>query len=80
MMTTILPLTIAIVALLMFGMAIGVVFRGRPLRGSCGGVGSSCACEDSGKETCDRRKEQLAKENGAAAAEEKSELVGLRGL
>ena len=41
-------LTIGIVATLMGGMAIGVIFSNKPLRGSCGGVGGSCACEEAG--------------------------------
>jgi len=41
-------LTIGIVALLMGGMAVGVIFSNKPLRGSCGGVGTSCACEEAG--------------------------------
>jgi uncharacterized protein len=46
----ILFLTIGIVAALMAGMAVGVIFSSKPLRGSCGGVGSagSCACEEAG--------------------------------
>ena len=41
-------LTIGIVALLMTGMAVGVIFSNKPLKGSCGGVGTSCACEEAG--------------------------------
>lgn len=41
-------LTIGIVAALMGGMAVGVIFSNKPLRGSCGGVGGSCACEEAG--------------------------------
>ena len=41
-------LTIGIVATLMGGMAVGVIFSNKPLRGSCGGVGNSCACEEAG--------------------------------
>lgn len=46
----ILFLTIGIVAALMAGMAVGVIFSNKPLRGSCGGVGGagSCACEEAG--------------------------------
>ncbi len=46
-MTTTLLLTIAIIALLMTGMAVGVMFSNKELKGSCGGVGS-CACDDAG--------------------------------
>ncbi|PRP98794.1 hypothetical protein ENSA5_29500 [Enhygromyxa salina] len=41
-------LTFGIVAALMAGMAVGVIFSNKPLRGSCGGVGNSCACEEAG--------------------------------
>lgn len=41
-------LTIGIVAALMGGMAVGVIFSNKPLKGSCGGVGTSCACEEAG--------------------------------
>jgi hypothetical protein len=43
-------LTVGIVAALMAGMAVGVIFSNKPLRGSCGGVGGagSCACEEAG--------------------------------
>jgi hypothetical protein len=44
--TTTLLLTIALIAILMFGMSLGVVLSGRELQGSCGGVGTSCACDD----------------------------------
>ncbi|HLT40055.1 MAG TPA: hypothetical protein VK034_27430 [Enhygromyxa sp.] len=41
-------LTVGIIAALMGGMAVGVIFSNKPLRGSCGGVGGSCACEEAG--------------------------------
>jgi uncharacterized protein len=41
-------LTIGIFAALMGGMAVGVIFSNKPLRGSCGGIGTSCACEEAG--------------------------------
>jgi hypothetical protein len=42
-------LTFGIVAALMAGMGVGVIFSNKPLKGSCGGVGGSCACEEAGK-------------------------------
>ena len=44
----IIVVTVGIVAALMGGMAVGVIFSNKPLRGSCGGVGTSCACEEAG--------------------------------
>ena len=42
-------LTIVIVGALMTGMAVGVMFTGRSLKGSCGGPGGAeCACEKAG--------------------------------
>ena len=40
--------TIGIFGVLMLGMAVGVIFSGKTLKGSCGGVGNSCPCEESG--------------------------------
>ena len=42
-------LTFGLMAVVMAGMAVGVIFSNRRLRGSCGGVGSGgCACEEAG--------------------------------
>lgn len=41
--------TLALVALLMAGMAIGVIFSDKELKGSCGGIAGICACENAGK-------------------------------
>lgn len=41
-------MTIGIFAALMAGMAVGVIFSNKPLKGSCGGLGGSCACEEAG--------------------------------
>jgi len=47
MITTVL-LTVGLFGAVILGMAVGVIFSNRPLRGSCGGVGSDCACEETG--------------------------------
>lgn len=44
-----LALTIALIGFLMLAMAIGVMFTGRPLKGSCGGVGGECPCDEAGR-------------------------------
>jgi hypothetical protein len=52
MLTTVL-LSIGLVGALMLGMAVGVVFANKPLRGSCGGVDASeCDCTPSERERC----------------------------
>lgn len=40
--------TIAVFGTMMFIMALGVMFTGRPLKGSCGGVGNHCPCAEAG--------------------------------
>lgn len=44
----VLLLTIGVIGVAMAAMAIGVAVTGRRLKGSCGGVGQSCACELAG--------------------------------
>jgi hypothetical protein len=49
-MATVLLLTIGIVAALMGGMAVGVIFGRKELRGSCGGTaGPDCLCAKAGQ-------------------------------
>jgi len=48
--------TLLFMGTIMAAMAIGVIFSGRSLKGSCGGVGGTdCLCESEGKPlgTCD---------------------------
>ena len=42
-------LTLFFFALMMFLMAVGVMISGRRLKGSCGGVGGECPCDEAGK-------------------------------
>ena len=36
-------------------MSVGVMFGGRPLKGSCGGPSANCPCSDSEKQACVKR-------------------------
>lgn len=54
-MSTILA-TILVFALAMAGMAVGVIFSNRRLKGSCGGTGRDCTCDDATRKDCDLKK------------------------
>ena len=56
--------TFSIIALAMFGMALGVMISGRALKGSCGGTGEGCPCTPAEREEC--RREREAEEARAA--------------
>lgn len=45
-------LTVGLIALLMSGMAIGVIVSNRRLAGSCGGTGADCVCEKRERGEC----------------------------
>ena len=47
-MILVLTLTVAVIALVMAAMAIGVAVTGRRIKGSCGGIDGDCACERAG--------------------------------
>lgn len=49
--------------LIMLAMAVGVMFQGKALKGSCGGTGNGCPCTDKEKRACADRRRQ---ESGAA--------------
>ena len=61
-MTTLL-LTVALFGSAMLLMAVGVIFAGKRLRGSCGGVGN-CQCTEDGvpPESCSRSDEEQPSE------------------
>ena len=46
----------------MAAMAIGVMVHGRRLKGSCGGLGEDCPCDEAAQETCEfkRRRDAAA--------------------
>ena len=45
-------ITIGVIAAVMLGMAVGVMFAGKVLRGSCGGVGTKCDCSTAKRAEC----------------------------
>jgi hypothetical protein len=69
-------LTFGIIAALMGGMAVGVIFSNKPLKGSCGGVGGSCACEEAG--TPGACKVEAAEPGPSEAFKPPGELMRLR--
>ncbi len=44
--------TLAIFGIVMLGMAIGVLFQGKRLQGSCGGTGKDCECSPEAAKEC----------------------------
>ncbi|MDH4017171.1 MAG: hypothetical protein OEV20_07525 [Actinomycetota bacterium] len=47
---------IAVFAIVMLAMAVGVIFSNRRLRGSCGGTGRDCTCDDTTRKDCELKK------------------------
>lgn len=56
-------LTVGLIALLMGGMAIGVIVSGRRLAGSCGGTGADCLCEKKERGECPNDKKNALPPN-----------------
>lgn len=44
--------TALIFGIAMAAMAVGVIFSGRTLKGSCGGTGQDCACSEAERREC----------------------------
>ena len=44
----------------MGAMAIGVIVHGRRLKGSCGGVGGDCPCDEAAQQECELKKAREA--------------------
>ncbi len=47
--------TLIVFAIVTAAMSIGVILTGRPLKGSCGGVGNGCPCTEAEKKACASR-------------------------
>jgi len=57
--------TLVIFLAIVGAMAIGVVFTGRSLRGSCGGTGEGCECSEERRQACASKHEE-AREGSAS--------------
>jgi hypothetical protein len=44
--------SVALIGAVMLGMAVGVIFSNRRLRGSCGGSGEQCGCSEGERDAC----------------------------
>ncbi len=44
--------TIAFFGVVVTAMAVGVIFSGKSLRGSCGGTGTNCECTETKRRAC----------------------------
>jgi hypothetical protein len=56
----ILLLTVALMAICMAAMAVGMIFAGKPLHGSCGGPDSDdCVCEIEKRQACVAQKRMM---------------------
>lgn len=52
--------TLIVFGLMAAAMAVGVIFSNRSLRGSCGGAGTNCECNDKKQKECALKKERAA--------------------
>lgn len=52
--------TFVLFVVVMAAMAIGVMIHGRRLKGSCGGPGADCPCDDAARESCEVKKRREA--------------------
>jgi len=52
--------TLVLFCLIAAGMAVGVIFSNRSLRGSCGGTNRDCSCSEREQKECAYKKEHEA--------------------
>ncbi|WP_045859893.1 (Na+)-NQR maturation NqrM [Teredinibacter purpureus] len=74
-------LAFLILVLVVVGMAVGVIFSNKPIKGSCGGLGAigitTSNCEICGGDTqkCDDEQERVAKSEGKETPTQKKALA-----
>ena len=61
-------LTLTAIAIIMTAMAVGTIFSGRALKGSCGGVGDDCACAEAAIDAGEEFKPGVSCENSLPPA------------
>lgn len=66
-------LSFIVLALVMAGMAVGVILRGKPIKGTCGGIGAlgmGAACDICGGDTnkCEKEKAKDVTKNNSSLA------------
>lgn len=49
----------------MAAMALGVMLQGRRLKGSCGGIGGDCPCDEAAQQECELRRRAAEASGGA---------------
>jgi hypothetical protein len=49
--------TFLLFSAVMAAMAVGVVVHGRRLKGSCGGVGGECPCDEAAQNECELKRQ-----------------------
>jgi len=53
--------TVVVFGAVVLAMAVGVIFQGRRLKGSCGGTGQDCSCSALTARSCPIRRERAAR-------------------
>ncbi len=52
--------TLTIFGIVVAAMAVGAIFQGRRLRGSCGGVEQDCSCSSLAARSCPKRQKRAS--------------------